>query len=307
MLTKASFENALRVDMAIGGSTNTCLHLPAIAHEAGVKLPLDTINKVSADTPHLVALRPGGDLFMEDLHYAGGVPGVMKRLGKKINDCPTVSGRTTRQIARAARIDDSDVIRPVSKAHSKEGGVAVLWGNLAPDGAIIKQTAVAPEAMCMTGKAKVFDGEEPAMKAILDGKIKRGMIVIVRYEGPKGGPGMREMLSPTAALQGMGLLTGVGLLTDGRFSGGTRGPCVGHISPEAAAGGPIGLVKNGDKITIDIPNRKLELHVSKAELARRKKAWKPVKPKVATGWLARYAELVTSGANGAVMANPAEK
>ena len=307
IITREAVENALRIDMALGGSSNTCLHLPAIAHEAGIDLPLGIINEISADTPHLTDIRPGGELFMEDLYYAGGVPAVMKRLGDRLHDCLTVSGKTIRQIARAARVNDDEIVRPVSRAHHAEGGMAVLWGNLAPDGGIVKQSAVAPEAMHMTGVARVYEAEEDAMKAILDGKIKEGMIVVIRYEGPKGGPGMREMLSPTSALAGMGLLTGVGLITDGRFSGGTRGPCVGHVSPEAAAGGPLALVTDGDKITIDIPGRKLTLRVSKTELARRKKAWTPPKPKVTTGWLARYAQLVTSGAKGAVMINPAEK
>ena len=307
ILTRQAIENALRIDMALGGSSNTCLHIPAIAHEAGIDLPLDVIDAISADTPQLASIRPGGDHFMEDLYYAGGIPAVLKMLGSAIHDCPTVSGKTTRQIARAAKVMDADVIRSRKTAYNPQGGIAVLKGNLAPDGAIIKQSAVLPEARCMTGVAKVYESEEAAMKAILDGKIKPGMMVVIRYEGPKGGPGMREMLSPTSALAGMGLLTGVGLLTDGRFSGGTRGPCVGHVSPEAATGGPIALVKNGDKITVDIPNRAITLHVAKAELARRKKAWKPRKPNVTTGWLARYAELVTDGAHGAVMRDPTKK
>ena len=304
IITRESIENALRVDMALGGSTNTCLHIPAIAHEAGIDLPLATIDEVSKDTPNITALRPGGEYFMEDLHYAGGIPAVLKRLGTKIHNCTTVSGKTTRQIQREATVNDDDIIRTLKTAYSSEGGIAVLRGNLAPDGAVVKQSAVEPEAMCMTGKARVFDSEEKAMRAILDGKIRRGMMVVIRYEGPKGGPGMREMLSPTSALAGMGLLTGVGLLTDGRFSGGTRGPCVGHISPEAAAGGPIALVKAGDAITIDIPNRAITLHVPNKELAARKKTWTAPKPKITTGWLARYAQLVTSGANGAIMATP---
>ena len=214
--------------------------------------------------------------------------------------------KSTRHIQKAAALRDDDITRPVSRPSHAEGGIAVLWGNLAPDGAIIKQSAVGPETMCMTGKAKVFESEETAMRAILDGKIKKGMMVVVRYEGPKGGPGMREMLSPTAALAGMGLHTCVGLLTDGRFSGGTRGLSIGHISPEAAAGGPIALVRNGDKITADIPNRTVTLHVSKSELARRRKAWQAPKRKVTTGWLARYAHLVTSGATGAILDTPDE-
>jgi len=304
IITRHSIENALRIDMALGGSTNTCLHIPAIAHEAGIELPFETIDHISRDTPHLTSIRPAGAHFMEDLYYAGGVPAVMKRIAGKLHDCLTVSGRTIRQIARKATVWDVGVIRPAERAYHAEGGIAVLKGSLAPDGAVVKQSAVLPEAMCMTGKAKVYDSEEGAMKAILAGEIDKGMMVVIRYEGPKGGPGMREMLSPTAALIGRGLLTGVGLITDGRFSGGTRGPCVGHVSPEAAAGGPIGLVRNGDPITIDIPNRRIDLHVPKAELARRRKAWKAPKPKITKGWLARYAALVTSATTGAVMIDP---
>jgi dihydroxy-acid dehydratase len=307
IITRKSLENALRIDMALGGSSNTCLHLPAIAHEAGIELPLEVIDRISADTPHLTSIRPGGEHFLEDIYYAGGIPAVMKRLADKLHDCPTVSGLTTRQIARAARVYDDDVIRTPKRAYHAEGGIAVLRGNLAPDGAIIKQSAVAPDAMRLKGPAVVFDAEEDAMKAILAGKIQKGMMVVIRYEGPKGGPGMREMLSPTAALAGMGLLNGVGLLTDGRFSGGTRGPCVGHISPEAAAGGPLALVRNGDAITIDIPKRRLTLHVPAKELAKRKKAWKAPRPKATDGWLVRYAELVTSASTGGVMRNPAKR
>ena len=307
IITRESIENALRIDMALGGSSNTCLHIPAIAHEAGIDLDLEVINTISADTPHLTNIRPGGEHFMEDLYYAGGIPAVMKRLGKKLHDCPTVCGKTIRQIARAARVADADVIRTEKTAYHAEGGMVVLRGNLAPDGAVVKQSAVAPEAMRMRGTAKVYEAEEDAMKAILDGQITEGTIVVIRYEGPRGGPGMREMLSPTSALAGMGLLTGVGLITDGRFSGGTRGPCVGHVSPEAAAGGALALVRDGDAITIDIPKRKLTLHVPRKDLAARKKAWRRPAPTITDGWLARYAELVTSAATGAVMRNPAEK
>ncbi len=307
IITREAIENALRIDMALGGSSNTCLHIPAIAHEAGIDLPLEVIDKISADTPHITNIRPGGEHFMEDLYYAGGIPAVMKVLGERLHDRPTVSGKTIHQIAGAARVDDPEVIHPVEKAYHEQGGIAVLQGNLAPDGAIVKQSAVAPEAMCMRGTAVVYEAEEDAMRAILDGEIEEGMIVVIRYEGPKGGPGMREMLSPTSALAGMGLLTGVGLITDGRFSGGTRGPCVGHVSPEAAARGPIALVENGDEITIDIPNRKLTLHVDRSELAKRRKAWTAPEPKITSGWLTRYAELVTSAATGAVMRNPAEE
>ncbi len=306
IITKATIENALCVDMALGGSTNTCLHIPAIAHEAGIELSLKTIDEVSRRTPTLTRISPAGEHFMEDLHAAGGIPAVMKRLGARINDCLGVSGLTARQIARKAKVFDEDVIRSEETAYRKEGGIAVLWGNLAPGGCVVKQSAVAPEALCMTGAAKVFDDEQSAMKAIMAGRVSKGMMVVIRYEGPKGGPGMREMLHPTSALAGMGLMTGVGLITDGRFSGGTRGPCVGHVSPEAAAGGPIAFVRDGDQITVDIPRRRLELHVSKAELARRRKGWKAPKPKITTGWLVRYAHLVTSGARGAVMRDPIE-
>jgi len=304
IMTREAIENALRVDMALGGSTNTCLHIPAIAHEAGVDVSLETIDRISSATPTLTKIRPAGDHCMEDLHYAGGIPAVLKRLGSRIADCATVSGLTTRRIAREAAVQDDNVIRTVENAYRPEGGIAVLRGNLAPEGCVVKQSAVEPSAMCMTGVAKVFDAEEAAMKAILGGEVRKGMMVVIRYEGPKGGPGMREMLHPTSALAGMGLTTGVGLITDGRFSGGTRGPCVGHVSPEAAAGGPLALVKDGDQITIDIPQRRIEVHVSKAELARRKRAWKAPKPAVTTGWLGRYAELVTSGAKGAVLRDP---
>jgi len=304
IITRKAIENALRVDMALGGSTNTCLHIPAIAHEAGVDVPFKTIDQISSATPTLTRISPAGDHFMEDLHNAGGIPAVMKRLGQRIHACTTVSGLSTRQIARQAEVLDENVIRSARTAYRPDGGIAVLWGNLAPDGCVVKQSAVAPKAMCMTGTAKVYNDEQSAMKAILAGKIRKGMIVVIRYEGPKGGPGMREMLHPTSALAGMGLLEDVGLITDGRFSGGTRGPCVGHVSPEAAAGGPIALVKTGDKITIDIPNRKIEMHVPKSELARRRKLWKRPKPKITTGWLTRYADLVTSGAQGAVMRDP---
>ena len=302
IITREAIENALCVDMALGGSTNTCLHLPAIAHEAGVEVPFKAIDDISRGTPTLCRISPAGDHFMEDLHNAGGIPAVMQRLGGRLHDCPTVSGLKTRQIARRAEVLDDSVIRTEQTAYRPEGGIAVLTGNLAPEGCVVKQSAVAPEALCMTGTAQVYDDEQSAMKAILAGEIRQGMMVVIRYEGPKGGPGMREMLHPTSALAGMGLLTGVGLITDGRFSGGTRGPCVGHVSPEAAAGGPIALVKTGDKITVDIPGRRLELHVPKAELARRQRAWAAPKPKITTGWLARYAALVTSATTGAVMA-----
>ncbi len=300
-LTRESFENAIMVDMALGGSTNTCLHIPAIAHDAGIDMDLEWFDRISRATPHLTGLRPAGDYFMEDLDFAGGVPGLMSRLEPLLNDCPTVSGMSTRRIALDAEVTDDEVIRPADKALHDEGGIAVLRGNLAPDGAIIKQSAVEREAMTLKGRALCFEGEEQAMEAIMGGVVKAGHVVVIRYEGPSGGPGMREMLSPTAAIVGMGLSNSVGLLTDGRFSGGTKGPCVGHISPEAAAGGPIGLVKDGDTIVIDIPGRRLDLDVKEAELEKRKGEWKPLPPKVNTGYLARYARMVQSAATGAIL------
>ena len=301
ILTPKAFENSILMDMTLGGSTNTVLHIPAIAHEAGVDLPLELFDKISKKTPHICDMLPGGANYMEDLHYAGGIPAVMKRHKKNINNVMTISGKKTHAIADAAEIMDEEVIRPIKKSHHKEGGIAVLKGNLAPDGAVVKQTAVNQKMMKFKGKAKVYDSEEAAMKAIMAEKIKAGDIVVIRYEGPKGGPGMREMLSPTAAISGMGLGDSVALLTDGRFSGGTRGPCIGHISPEAMEGGPIAIVKNGDVITIDILKRKIELAITKKEMAERFKKFKPIKPKIKKGWLSRYAKLVTSASTGAVM------
>jgi len=303
-LTRKSFENAVRIDMTLGGSTNTALHLPAIAADAGVDLPLDLFDDISRDTPHLTNLRPGGEHFMEDLDAAGGVPGVQKRIKEKLHDTPTVSGCTTHQIADQAIICDDDIIRPIDRAYHKEGGMAVLKGNLAPDGSIVKQSAVKPEMMVFEGKARCFESEEAAMKAIMGRDIRPGDVLVIRYEGPKGGPGMREMLSPTAAIMGMGLADSVALITDGRFSGGTRGPCIGHVSPEAMEGGPIALVKDTDPIRIDIPGRRLELLVSKEELKRRGERWKAPSPKIQTGYLARYSRLVTSASTGAILRPP---
>ena len=286
--------------MALGGSTNTCLHIPAIAHEAGIKLELEVFDQISAKTPHLCNLRPGGDVFMEDLFYAGGIPGLMKRLKSIMSDCPTVSGKTTFQIADEAEIADEDVIRPMDDSFHAEGGVAILRGNLAPDGAVVKQTALSEEVRTFTGLAQVFDSEEAGMKAIMDGQIKPGSVVVIRYEGPRGGPGMREMLSPTAAIAGMGLSDSVALITDGRFSGGTRGPCIGHISPEAMAGGPMALLREGDEIVVDIPNRQLNVSLSDEELASRREQWTAPEPKIKSGYLARYAKLVTSASTGAI-------
>ncbi len=301
IINKKSLENAIMVDMALGGSSNTILHLLAIANERKINIPLEQFDRISKKTPHLTNLRPGGEYFMEDLEYAGGIPAVMKRLEKKLNDNITVSGFKTRQIARQAEIYDEDTIRPLNKAWHKEGGMAVLFGNLAPDGAVVKQSAVSDKMLYFKGTACVYNSEEAVMKDILNNKIKKGSVLVVRYEGPRGGPGMREMLAPTAAIVGMGLAEHVALITDGRFSGGTRGPCLGHVSPEAAANGPIAAVKDGDKIIIDIKKRKLELCVSKEELARRLRKVRHPQPKVRTGWLVRYSKMVSSASRGAVL------
>ncbi|MGA1839172.1 MAG: dihydroxy-acid dehydratase [bacterium] len=299
-LTREAFENAVRMDMTLGGSTNTALHLPAIAAEAGVEITLDLFDSISHDTPHITNLRPGGDYFMEDLDAAGGIPAVQKRIKEKLHDTQTVTGLTTHQIAEQAQIFDEDIIRPLNRAYHVEGGMAVLKGNLAPEGSIVKQSAVKPDMMVFEGRARCFDAEEEAMKAIMGGNIQPGEVVIIRYEGPKGGPGMREMLSPTAAIQGMGLADSVALITDGRFSGGTRGPCIGHVSPEAMEGGPIALVRNGDPIRIDIPGRKLDFLISNEEMDQRKEGWKAPSPKIKSGYLARYSRLVTSASTGAI-------
>jgi len=301
ILTRAAFENAIRVDLALGGSTNTVLHLMAIANDAGVKLPLELFDKLSIETPHIASLEPVGIHYMEDLHWAGGIPAVLHRLKNRIKDNPTVSGKRIKKIISEVDYINEEVIKPIDMPYHKEGGIAVLKGNIAPLGAVVKQSGVSDKMMRFTGRARVFDSEEAAMKAILDKKIKKGDVLVIRYEGPKGGPGMREMLAPTATLMGMGMGESVALITDGRFSGGTRGPCVGHVSPEAMEGGPIALVKEGDVIEMDIPNRRLELRVGSGELKRRKKKWKPPEPKIKEGWLARYAKVVTSANTGAVV------
>lgn len=304
--TREAFENALAVDMALGCSTNTVLHVPAIAGEAGIQLDLELFNTVSARTPHLVSLRPGGSHFLEDLNAAGGVQGVMKELSRKglINlDALTVSGKSVGGNLESARILDGQVIRSLENPYHAQGGIAVLYGNLAPEGGVVKQSAVAPEMLTRKAKARVFESESDAAEAIMNGGIKAGDVVVIRYEGPKGGPGMQEMLTPTAAIMGMGLGRDVALITDGRFSGGTQGAAIGHISPEAAVGGPIALVEEGDTISIDIPNKKLELLVDEATLAKRREAWKPRELRIKTGYLARYARLVTSGSKGAVLLN----
>jgi len=301
ILTRAAFENAIRADLALGGSSNTVLHLLAIAHEAGVKLPLETFDALSKVTPHITSLEPVGEYYMEDLHWAGGVQAVLKRLEASIKDNPTVSGKKVKAIIAGVDYIDSEVIKPLNEAYHAEGGIAVLKGNIAPLGAVVKQSGVSEKMMKFTGAARVFDSEEAAMKAILARAVKGGEVVVIRYEGPRGGPGMREMLAPTATLMGMGLGDSVALITDGRFSGGTRGPCVGHISPEAAEGGPIAFIKEGDTIELDIHKRTLNLKVSEAELSERKKAWTPPAPKIKSGWLSRYAKVVTSANTGAVL------
>ena len=301
ILTRAAFENAIRVDLALGGSTNTVLHLLAIANDAGVKLPLELFDKLSMNTPHIASLEPVGIHYMEDLHWAGGIPAVLHRLKNRIKDNPTVSGKRIKKIISEVDYINEEVIKPIDMPYHKEGGIAVLKGNIAPLGAVVKQSGVSDKMMRFTGRARVFDSEEAAMKAILGKKIKKGDVLVIRYEGPKGGPGMREMLAPTATLMGMGMGESVALITDGRFSGGTRGPCVGHISPEAMEGGPIALVKEGDVIEMDIPKRSLELKVKSDELNKRKENWKPPEPKIKEGWLARYAKVVTSANTGAVV------
>jgi dihydroxy-acid dehydratase len=301
IMTEGAFENAVRIDMALGGSTNTVLHLLAIAREARIELPLEKFDRISRQIPQLTNLRPGGEQFMEDLEYAGGIPGILNILKDKLSNALTVNGQTIKEIAEKGEVFDKEVIRDIENAYSKEGGIAILKGSLAPQGAVVKQSAVEEKARKFKGKARVFAAEEEAMEAILAKKIKAGEVIIIRYEGPKGGPGMREMLSPTSALMGMGLGNSVALVTDGRFSGGTRGPCIGHISPEAQEGGPIAIVEEGDEISIDIPERKLEINLSAEEIKSRLKKWKAPEPKIREGYLARYAEKVTSASTGAVL------
>ena len=310
IMTKDAFMNALTVDMALGCSTNSMLHLPAIAHEAGVEIDVDIANEVSERTPNLCHLAPAGPTYMEDLNEAGGVYAVMKELTKKNLlhlDCITCTTKTVGENIQDAEILNPEVIRPLDNPYSPTGGLAALKGNLAPDSGIVKRSAVVPEMMVHEGPARVFDSEEDAIGAILGGKIVEGDVVVIRYEGPKGGPGMREMLNPTSAIAGMGLGSTVALITDGRFSGASRGASIGHVSPEAAVGGPIALVEEGDRILIDIPQHKLELLVSDEVLAERRKAWKSRKPKITEGYLARYAALVTSGNKGAVLRVPGEE
>lgn len=301
IMNEKSLENAIMLDMALGGSSNTVLHLLAIAHECGIDIPLEKFDKISKKIPHITNLLPGGEYFMEDLEYSGGVPAVMHRLKDKLNDNPTVCGINVKALANNAEIFSEEIVRPLNKAYHKEGGIAILFGNIAPEGAVVKQSAVSEKMMYFKGKACVYNSEETVMKDILSGKVKKGTVLVVRYEGPRGGPGMREMLAPTAAIVGMGLSEDVALITDGRFSGGTRGPCIGHISPEAAAGGPIAAIKNNDEIIIDIKNRKLHLNLTDQEIETRLRMVKHPAPKVNTGWLKRYAKMVSSASKGAIL------
>ena len=301
IMTKKAFENAMTVDMGIGGSSNTVLHLTAIAHEAGIEIPAPLFDEISRRTPYITKLSPGGTHHMEDLEEAGGISAVMHELSKKgiIHlDALTVTGTVEDRI-KHAEIVRSDVIHSVDAPYRKEGGIAILRGNLCPDYAVVKASAVTEDMLVYKGTARCFNSEESGVNAIMDGKIKDGNVVVIRYEGPKGGPGMQEMLNPTAVITGMGLK--VGLITDGRFSGASRGACIGHVSPEAMEGGPIALIEDGDIISIDIPNRKLELEVSDEELAKRRAAWKQPEPKIKTGYLSRYAKLTTSASTGAVL------
>jgi dihydroxy-acid dehydratase len=304
IMTPSAFRNAETVDMALGCSTNTMLHLPAIAHECGIELDLDMSNDISSKTPNLCHLAPAGDTYMEDLEQAGGVHAVMAELTKKgllDTSVMTVTGKTLAENLEGVVNRDPNLIRPIENPYSQDGGIAVLKGNLAPEGCVVKRSAVAPEMMTHTGPARVFDSEDDAIAAIYAGKIVAGDVVVIRYEGPKGGPGMREMLNPTSAIAGMGLDKDVALITDGRFSGATRGASIGHVCPEAAQGGPIAFVEEGDQISIDIPSCSIQLLVDDDTIAARKAKWVCPEPKIKTGYLARYAKLVTSAARGAVL------
>jgi len=301
ILTPESFENAIRVDMALGGSTNTILHLTAIAHERGVDLPLELFDKISMNTPRLTNIRPVGDYFMEDFYYAGGVVGLLYRLRNKLKNTLTVSGKNILDIADSCEFVDDEIIRDLDNPYSREGGIAILRGNVAPDGAVVKQSGVSESMMRFEGKAKVYDSEDEAMLAIKEREITSGDVIVIRYEGPKGGPGMREMLAITAAIMGMGLGERIALITDGRFSGGTRGPCIGHISPEAMEGGPIAVIEDGDIILIDIPNRKIEVKLDENIIKKRLSEWEPPKPKIDRGYLGRYSKIVSSANKGAII------
>ena len=304
IMTMEAFENAIMVDVAVGGSTNTVLHLPAIAHELGIPLKLELFDEISKRTPHICDMAPGGPFKVLDLHEAGGIPAIMKTLSKMINkDCLTVSGKKIAQIIEQAEVIDQTVIRPINNPINLEGSICILWGSLAPNGAVTKKSAMSRKMWKFKGVAKVFDCEEDSLNAIKEGKIEHGDVIVIRYEGPKGGPGMREMLSITSAVMALGLGESVALITDGRFSGATRGPCIGHVSPEAAEGGPIAIVKNDDLIEIDIENRKLDLKLTKEEIEKRLKEYKPIEPKIKKGYLYRYSKLVESANKGAIFKN----
>lgn len=304
IMTEAAFQNALTVDMALGCSTNTALHLPAIAKEAGISIDLNMINEISKKTPHLCSLSPGGSHHLEDLNSAGGIGALMKELsgaGLIDTDCITVTGQTIGENIKSAKILDNDVIRQVESPYHKEGGLAALFGNLAPDGCIVKQSAVVDEMLCHEGPARVFNSEEDATHAIMNNKINKGEVIVIRYEGPMGGPGMREMLTPTSAIAGMGLDAHVALITDGRFSGGTRGAAIGHVSPEAMQKGPIAVIQEGDLISIDIPDKRITLKISNQEIEDRLSKWTAPEPKINSGYMARYARMVSSASKGAVI------
>ncbi|MEM1545727.1 MAG: dihydroxy-acid dehydratase [Candidatus Methanomethylicia archaeon] len=301
IMTEKTFRNAIAVDMALGGSTNTILHLPAIAYELGIDIGLDVFDEISRKVPHLCSMAPGGPYKVVDLHRAGGIPGVMSRLKPYLHlDCLTVTGRTIGEVIGEARVYDDDVIRPLENPIHKEGGIAILKGTLAPRGAVVKSAAVSPKMLKHNGPAKAYNSEEEAVKAMLNGEIESGDIVIIRYEGPKGGPGMREMLTATSTITGLGLGESVALITDGRFSGATKGPCIGHVSPEAAEGGPIAVVQDGDIVEINIPERKLNIEISREEMELRLKSWIPPPLKAGRGYLYRYSKLVESADRGAI-------
>ncbi|MGB2856541.1 MAG: dihydroxy-acid dehydratase [Dehalococcoidia bacterium] len=301
IVTNHSIYNAFAVDMALGGSTNSVLHLIALAHEAGIDFPLETINEISQRTPHLSKMRPSGDYHLEDLDLAGGIAAVMKEISERLNlEVKTVSGNSLRQNIANVRVRDAEVIRPVSNPHSARGGLSILFGNLAPQGAVVKSAAVIPEMMVHKGPARIFNSEDEATTEIMKGVVKSGDVVVIRYEGPKGGPGMPEMLTPTSIISGMGLDKEVALITDGRFSGATRGAAIGHVSPEAAEKGPIAALEDGDQITIDIPNNRIEVELSDDEIDRRLSQLPEFEPRIKTGYLKRYVEMVTSAATGAV-------
>jgi dihydroxy-acid dehydratase len=305
ILSLDSFENAIIVDMALGGSTNTVLHVTAIANEAEINLPLSLFDKISKQVPHLCNMIPSGPYDMQDLDEAGGIPAVMKELTKTLHlNAITVTGRTVKENIASVAVQNPEIIHPLNNPVHKEGGIAVLTGNLAPDGAVVKAAGIAPNMMIYQGVAKTFDSEEAAMKAIVNKKVQKGDVVVIRYEGPVGGPGMREMLSPTAAIAGMGLSESVALITDGRFSGATRGPCIGHVSPEAAVGGPIAVLRDGDKIEIDVPGRKLNVKLNDEELNQRLKSWAAKEPNVKKGYLVRYSQLVQPAHKGSVLKKP---